>query len=75
VQLEKFVFDESRHLEHTSVLKAQAAESLKEQHILEAAEFRIIRIVGEPRAQAREHIFKRIARWPKMPRRDPSFFT
>jgi hypothetical protein len=61
VQLEKFVFDKSWHLEQTSALKAQAAEFLKEQHILETAEFRIIRIVGEQRAQAREHIFKRIA--------------
>jgi hypothetical protein len=50
VQLEKFVFEESWHLEQTNPLKAQAAEFLKEQRILEPAEFRIIRIVGEQRA-------------------------
>ncbi len=60
-QLEKFVFEESWHLEQTAALKAQAAEFLKEQRILEPAEFRIIRIVGEQRARAREHIFRRVA--------------
>src|ERR1700737_3569838 len=45
----------------TAALKAQAAEFLKEQRILEPAEFRIIRIVGEQRARAREHIFRRVA--------------
>ena len=58
VQLEKFVFKESWHLQQTAALKAQAAEFLKEQRILEPAEFRIIRIVGEQHAQAREHIFR-----------------
>jgi hypothetical protein len=61
VRLEKFVFEESWHLEQTAALKAQAAEFLKEQRILEPAEFRIVRIVGEQRARAREHIFRRIA--------------
>ena len=60
-QLEKFVFEESWHLEQTAALKAQAAEFLKEQRILEPAEFRIIRIVGEQRARAREHIFREVA--------------
>jgi TnpA family transposase len=61
VQLEKFLFEESWHLEQTAALKAQAAEFLKGQRILEPAEFRITRIVGEQRARAREHIFRRIA--------------
>src|SRR5216683_3377494 len=61
VQLEKFVFEESWHLEQTTALKAQALEFLKEQRILEPAEFRIIRIVGDQRARAREHIFRRVA--------------
>lgn len=61
VQLEKFVFEESWRLEQAAALKAQAAEFLKEQRILEPAEFRIIRIVGEQRARAREHIFRRVA--------------
>src|SRR6266852_3696876 len=60
-QLERFVFEESWHLEQTAALKAQAAEFLKEQRILDPAEFRIIRIVGEQRARAREHIFRRVA--------------
>jgi Domain of unknown function (DUF4158) len=61
LRLEKFVFEESWHLEQTAALKAQAAEFLKEQRILEPAEFRIVRIVGEQRGRAREHIFRRIA--------------
>src|SRR6516162_2795512 len=61
VQLEKFVFEESWHLEQTAALKAQAPAFLKEQRVLEPAEFRIIRIVGEQRARAREHIFRRVA--------------
>jgi len=59
-QLEKFVFEESWHLEQTVALKAQALEFLREQRILEPAEFRIVRIVSEQRAQARERIFRRI---------------
>ncbi len=39
----------------------RAREFLKEQRVLEPAEFRIARIVGEQRARAREHIFKRVA--------------
>jgi Domain of unknown function (DUF4158) len=60
-QLESFIFEESWHLEQTTALKAQAAEFLREQHILEPAEFRIIRIVGEQRARTREQIFRRVA--------------
>jgi hypothetical protein len=59
--LEKFVFEESWHLEQTAALRAQAREYLKEQRILEPAEFRIGRIVGEQRGRAREHIFRRVA--------------
>ena len=51
----------------TNALKAQAAEFLKEHHILEPGEFRIIRIVGVQRARAREHIFRRLAE--EVPRR------
>jgi hypothetical protein len=39
----------------------RAREFLKEQRVLEPAEFRIARIVGEQRARAREHIFRRVA--------------
>jgi hypothetical protein len=59
--LQKFVFEESWHLEQTAALKAQALEFLREQSILEPAEFRILHIVGEQCARAREHIFWRIA--------------
>jgi Domain of unknown function (DUF4158) len=46
-QVERFVLEESWHLEQTAALKAQALEFLREQQILEPAEFRVIRIVGE----------------------------
>src|SRR5260221_2238122 len=39
----------------------RAREFLKEQRVLEPAEIRFARIVGEQRARAREHIFKRVA--------------
>jgi hypothetical protein len=39
----------------------RAREFLKEQRVLEPAEFRIARIVGEQRTRAREHIFRRVA--------------
>ena len=60
-QLEQFVFEEAWRLEQTTALTAQAREFLKEQRILEPAEFRIARIIGEQRARAREHIFMRVA--------------
>jgi hypothetical protein len=60
-QLEQFLFEEAGRLEQTTALNAQAREFLKEQRILEPAEFRIARIIGEERARAREHIFMRVA--------------
>ena len=39
----------------------RAREFLKEQRVLEPAEFRIARTIGEQRARAREHIFKPVA--------------
>jgi TnpA family transposase/predicted transcriptional regulator len=58
--LETFVFEESCRLEQTAALQARAREFLKEQRILEPAESRITRIVGEQRKAASEHIFRRI---------------
>ena len=58
--LEKFVFDEACRRERTIALQARVREFLKEQRILEPAEFRIARIVGEKRKAASEHIFSRI---------------
>jgi hypothetical protein len=59
-QLEQFLFEEACRLEQTAALTGRAREFLKEQRVLEPAEFRIARIVGEQRARAREHIFRRI---------------
>jgi len=58
--LEKFVFEESCRLEQTAALQVRAREFLKEHRILEPADFRIARIVGEQRKAASEHIFNRI---------------
>jgi Domain of unknown function (DUF4158) len=60
-QLEQFLFEEACRLEQTAALTGRAREFLKEQRVLEPAEFRIARIVGEQRARAREHIFRRVA--------------
>jgi hypothetical protein len=59
--LATFIFEESCRLERTVSLHARAKEFLKEQRILEPAESRIARIVGEQRKVAGEHIFNRIA--------------
>jgi hypothetical protein len=61
VHLEQFLFEESCRLEQSAALMARAREFLKEQCVLEPAEFRIARIVGEQRVRAREHIFRRVA--------------
>ena len=59
-QLEQFIFEEACRLEQAAALTGRAREFLKEQHVLEPAEFRIARIVGEQRSRAREHIFTRL---------------
>jgi hypothetical protein len=59
-RLEQFVFEEACRREQAGALQARAREFLKEQRILEPAEFRIARIVGEQRKAASEHIFTRI---------------
>ena len=41
-------------------LTGRAREFLKERRVLEPAEFRIAHMVGEQRARAREHIFRRV---------------
>jgi len=60
VQLEQILFEESCRLEQSFALMGRAREFLKEQCVLEPAEFRIARIVGEQRVRAREHIFRRV---------------
>jgi hypothetical protein len=60
-QLEQFLFEEACRLEQAAALMGLAREFLKAQRVLEPAEFRITRIIGEQRARAREHIFRRVA--------------
>src|SRR6266446_1164415 len=50
-QLEQFLFEEACRLEQAAGLMGLAREFLKEQRVLEPAEFRITRIVGEQRAR------------------------
>jgi TnpA family transposase len=59
--LERFVFEQSWQLAQTAALQARAKAFLKEQGILQPADYRIARIVGEQRKLAREAIFDRIA--------------
>jgi TnpA family transposase len=59
--LERFVFDESSRLEQTASLLARAREFLKERHILFPADSALLRLVGEQRKRAREHIVDKLA--------------
>ena len=54
--LERFVFDESSRIEQTASLLARAREFLKGRHILFPADSALLRLVGEQRKRAREHI-------------------
>jgi hypothetical protein len=59
--LERFVFDESSRLEQTAPLLARAREFLKERRVLFPAESALLRLVGEQRKRAREHIVAKLA--------------
>jgi TnpA family transposase len=59
--LERFVFDESSRLEQTASLLARAREFLKERRVLFPAESALLRLVGEQRKRAREHIVVKLA--------------
>jgi TnpA family transposase len=59
--LERFVFDESSRLEQTASLLARAREFLKERRVLFPAESALLRLVGEQRKLAREHIVDKLA--------------
>ncbi len=59
--LERFIFEESCRLEQTASLLARAREFLKERRILFPAESALLRLVGEQRKQAREHIVAKLA--------------
>jgi hypothetical protein len=59
--LERFVFDESFRLEQTAALLARAREFLKERHILFPADSALLRLAGEQRKRAREHIVEKLS--------------
>src|SRR4029077_18055613 len=58
-QLEQFLCEETCRLEQAAALMGRAREFLKSSACSSALAFRIARIVGEQRARAREHIFRR----------------
>ena len=59
--LERFIFDESCRLEQTASLLARAREFLKDRRVLFPAESALLRLVGEQRKRAREHIVAKLA--------------
>src|SRR5690606_7874897 len=59
--LERFLLEESCRLEPTAALSARAREFLRERRILLPAESALLRIVGEQRRRAREHIVTKLA--------------
>jgi TnpA family transposase len=59
--LERFVFEESCRLEQTAPLLARAREFLKERRVLLPADSALLRLVGEQRKRAREHIVSKLA--------------
>lgn len=59
--LERFVFDESCRLEQTASLLARAREFLKVRCVLFPSEAVLLRLVGEQKKRAREHIVAKLA--------------
>jgi hypothetical protein len=59
--LERFVFEESCRLEQTAPLLARAREFLKERRVLLPADSALLRLVGEQRKRACEHIVAKLA--------------
>jgi TnpA family transposase len=59
--LERFLFEEACRLEPTAALSARAREFLRERRVLFPAESALLRLVGEQRRRAREHIVTRLA--------------
>ena len=58
--LERFVFEESCRLEQTASLLARAREFLKERRVLFPADSALLRLVGEQKKRAREHIVTKL---------------
>src|SRR4051794_13484998 len=59
--LERFVFEESCRLEQTASLLSRAREFLKGRRVLFPAESVLLRLVGEQKKRAREHIVAKLA--------------
>src|SRR3954451_23840848 len=59
--LGRYVFEESCRLEQTASLLARAREFLKERRVLFPAESVLLRLVGEQKKRAREHIVAKLA--------------
>src|SRR5262245_29674363 len=59
--LERFLFEEACRLEPIAALSARAREFLRERRALIPAESALLRLVGEQRRRAREHIVTRLA--------------
>jgi TnpA family transposase/predicted transcriptional regulator len=59
--LERFLFEESCRLEQAAALLARAREFLRERRVLFPAESALLRLVGEQRRRAREHIVATLA--------------
>jgi len=59
--LERFVFEESCRLEQTAPLLARAREFLEERCVLFPADSALLRLVGEQRKRAHEHIVSKLA--------------
>jgi TnpA family transposase len=59
--LERFLFEEACRLEQTASLLARARDFLQEQRVLFPAESALLRIVGEQKKVAREHIVTKLA--------------
>jgi TnpA family transposase len=59
--LERFVFEESCRLEQTASLLARGREFLKGRRVLFPAESVLLRLVGEQKRRAREHIVAKLA--------------
>jgi len=59
--LERFVFEESCRLEQTASLLARTREFLNERRVLFPADSVLLRLVGEQKKRAREHIAAKLA--------------
>lgn len=59
--IEQFVFAEAMRLEHAAALLSRAREFLTERHVLFPADSALLRLVGEQRKRAREHIVTKLA--------------